>query len=136
MYYIFTFFTYIFSYYKIIRKNQEGYYIAIQNCNNAGNSNEFIEFMLGIIDEAVDGMIIEQKETTQETTQENYTVLNETQQNIIKLIKNKPSITQKEIAKELNITRDGVKYNINALKELGIVEREGSTKKGSWKIVK
>lgn len=91
--------------------------------------------MLSIIDEAVDGMIIEQKETTQETTQENYAVLNETQRNIIKLLKNEPSITQKEIAKELSITRDGVKYNINVLKELGIVVREGSTKKGSWKIL-
>ena len=120
---------------SIIRKHQEGYYTAIQNCNNAGNSNEFIEFMLSIIDEAVDGMIIAQKETTQETTQENYAVLNETQRNIIKLLKNEPSITQKEIAKELSITRDGVKYNMNVLKELGIVVREGSTKKGSWKIL-
>lgn len=72
----------------------------------------------------------------QKTTQETFTMLNETQQNIIKLIKNKPSITQKEIAKELDITRDGVKYNMNVLKELGIVVREGSTKKGSWKILK
>lgn len=38
--------------------HQEEYYTAIQNCNNAGNSNEFIEFMLKIIDEAVDGMIL------------------------------------------------------------------------------
>ena len=76
------------------------------------------------------------QETTLKTTQENYTILNETQQNIIKLIKNQPSITQKEIAKELNITRDGVKYNMNVLKELGIVVREGSTKKGNWKILK
>ena len=73
--------------------------------------------------------------TTQETTQENYSMLNETQTGIIKLIKENPSITQKEIAKELNITRDGVKYNMNVLKELGIVVREGSTKKGNWKIL-
>ena len=52
------------------------------------------------------------------------------------LIKNNPSITQKEIAKTLDITRDGVKYNMNVLKELGIAIREGSTKKGSWKILK
>ena len=53
---------------SIIRKHQNDYYIAIQNCNNAGNSNEFIEFMLKVIDEAVDGVIIDQ-ETTQEITQ-------------------------------------------------------------------
>ncbi len=76
------------------------------------------------------------QETTLKTTQENFAMLNEIQQNIINLIKDKPSITQKEIAKELDITRDGVKYNMNILKEVGIVEREGSTKKGIWKILK
>ena len=76
------------------------------------------------------------QKTTQETTQENFAMLNETQQNIIKLIKNNPSITQKELAKELKITRDGVKYNISVLKEMNIIIREGSTKKGNWKILK
>ena len=47
-------------------------------------------------------------------------MLNENQVSIIKLIKNNPSITQKDIAKELNMTRDGDKYNINVLKEMEI----------------
>ena len=56
---------------SMIRKNQEEYYTAIQNCNNAGDSTEFIEFMLKIIDEAVDEMtLISIQETIQETTQE------------------------------------------------------------------
>ena len=76
------------------------------------------------------------QEATQETTQENYAMLNETQIHIIKLIKENPSITQKEIAKELKMTRDGVKYNMNVLKEMSIISREGSTKKGKWKILK
>ena len=113
---------------SIIRKHQEEYYIAIQNCNNAGNSNEFIEFMLKIIDEAVDGMILNQQETTQETTQKT------TQEKIINLIKKNPSITQVEMAKALDLTRDGISYNIKALKEKGIIERVGSTKNGIWKI--
>lgn len=115
---------------SIIRKHQEEYYTAIQNCNNAGNSNEFIEFMLKVIDEAVDGMILNQQETTQETTQKT------TQEKIINLIKKNPSITQVEMAKALNLTRDGISYNIKALKEKGIIERVGSTKNGIWKILK
>ena len=110
---------------SIIRKHQDDYYIAIQNCNNAGNSNEFIEFMLKVIDEAVDGVIIDQ-ETTQETTQEN----------ILKLIKKNPNITQTEMAKILGITRDGISYNIKQLKNKGIIERVGATKNGKWVIVK
>ena len=113
---------------SIIRKHQEEYYTAIQNCNNAGNSNEFIEFMLKIIDEAVDGMILNQQETTQETTQKT------TQEKIINLIKKNPAITQVEMAKILDLTRDGISYNIKILKEKGIIERVGSTKNGFWKI--
>lgn len=113
---------------SIIRKHQEKYYTAIQNCNNAGNSNEFIEFMLKVIDEAVDGMILNQQETTQETAQKT------TQEKIINLIKKNSSITQVEMAKALDLTRDGISYNIKVLKEKGIIERVGSTKKGIWKI--
>lgn len=81
--------------------------------------------MLKIIDEAVDGMILTSaQETAQETTQEK----------IINLIKKNPSITQIEMAKELNLTRDGISYNIRKLKENGIIERVGSTKNGIWKI--
>ena len=113
---------------SMIKKNQEKYYTAIQNCNNAGNSTEFIEFMLKIIDEAVDEMILKQQETTQKTTQKT------TQEKIINLIKKNQSITQAEMAKTLELTRDGIAYNIKVLKEKGIIERVGSTKNGIWKI--
>ena len=83
--------------------------------------------MLKIIDEAVDGMILtSNQETTQETTQEK----------IINLIKKNPSITQVEMAKALDLTRDGISYNIKVLKEKGIIERVGSNKNGIWKILK
>ncbi len=83
--------------------------------------------MLKVIDEAVDGMILtSNKETTQETTQEK----------IINLIKKNPSITQEEMAKAINLTRDGISYNMKVLKEKGIIERVGSTKNGIWKILK
>ena len=103
---------------SIIRKHQEKYYEVIQNCNNVGNSNEFIEFMLEIIDEAVDNVIIEQEKTTQETAQET------TQEKILKLIRKNPSITQTEMAKALEITRDGISYNIKILKNNGLIVRE------------
>ena len=40
-----------------IKKYQEDYYKAIQNCNNKGESTEFIEFILKMIDEVLDGLI-------------------------------------------------------------------------------
>lgn len=41
-----------------IKKYQEEYYKVIQKCNTNGDSTEFIEFMLKMIDEVLDGIII------------------------------------------------------------------------------
>lgn len=35
----------------------------------------------------------------------------------------------------LEITRDGIKYNINSLKNMNIIKRVGSDKKGYWEII-
>ena len=40
------------------------------------------------------------------------------------------------MAKALDLTRDGISYNIKTLKNKGIIERVGPTKNGIWKIVK
>lgn len=40
-----------------IKKYQEDYYKAIQNCNSKGESSEFIEFILKMIDEVLDSLI-------------------------------------------------------------------------------
>lgn len=50
----------IFEYVPIetqIKKYQDGYYSSINNCNKNGNSNEFIEFMLTMIDEVLEDML-------------------------------------------------------------------------------
>ena len=107
---------------SMIKKNQEDYYKVIDNCNKAGNSTEFIEFMLKMIDDTID-------ETTKNTTQET------TQEKIINLIRKNPNITQTQMAKILGLTRDGISYNIKQLKDNGIIERIGATKNGYW-IVK
>ena len=51
----------IFEYVPIeseIMKYQEKYYSSIRNCNFKGESTEFIEFMLKMIDEVLDGIVI------------------------------------------------------------------------------
>ena len=61
--------------------------------------------------------------------------INETQENIIDLIKKNPNITQNEIGNTLNINKSTVMRNINKLKEKNIIARIGSTKNGQWKIL-
>lgn len=51
----------IFEYIPIesqMKKYQEKYYKAINNCNKVGNSNEFIEFMLDMIDKELDSLLL------------------------------------------------------------------------------
>ena len=106
---------------SLIKKYQDDYYEVISKCNGIGNSNEFIEFMLKMIDETVSELLLS---TTQETTQEK----------IIALIKESPNITQEQLAVKLGLTRDGVSYNIKKLREQGKIKRIGSTKSGTWII--
>jgi len=69
------------------------------------------------------------QETIQETTQET------TQERILNIIKNKPYITRNQIAKEIGLTSDGVKYNLDVLRKNGRIRHIGPTKKGHWVIV-
>lgn len=110
---------------SLIKKYQEEYYKIIDNCNKIGESTEFIEFMLKMIYETIDKIIIEQN-STKETTEEK----------IINLIKMNPNITQNEMAEKLGLTRDGISYNIKNLKDKKIIKRIGSPKTGTWKILK
>ena len=66
---------------------------------------------------------------TQEITQE-------IEVKILDLIGEKPSITGKEMADKLGIKEDAVKYRLNKLRSLGIIEHQGPTKAGVWVITK
>lgn len=68
--------------------------------------------------------------TTQETTREALAEIR-----ILELIKEKPTITRKELAKEIGLTEDGIKYNLDKLRKTNRIKRVGSTKSGHWKIV-
>ena len=41
-----------------------------------------------------------------------------------------------EMAKKLEITRDGVRYHLNKLKIDGVIEHIGTSKTGYWVIIK
>ena len=68
---------------------------------------------------------------------ENFTEnLSKTQIKIIKEIEKNKTITQKNIANNLKVSRQTISTNIKKLKELRYIERIGSDRKGYWKILK
>ncbi|MFT6408437.1 MAG: putative HTH transcriptional regulator [Arenicella sp.] len=63
--------------------------------------------------------------TTQETTQEK----------ILALLRENPSITRKALAERIGITPDGIKYHLDKLKTAGIIQHSGPTKGGHWQVL-
>ena len=54
---------------------------------------------------------------------------------LIVLLKQQPDITTKEIMKNIGITNNQVKYYIKKLKDDGKIERLGTNRKGSWRVM-
>ena len=65
---------------------------------------------------------------------EKITKLNNTQTQIINLIRDNPSITQKEMSEIIGMALPTIRKNVQILKSRGILIREGATKKGIWII--
>ena len=62
--------------------------------------------------------------------------LTETQNNIIGLMLDSPTITQETLARLLDVNIRTIQRNIKILMDMGLVERTGSTKKGMWIVRK
>ena len=61
--------------------------------------------------------------------------LNKIQLQIIEIIKENPTITAKEISEKVgNRGLPAIKWNLKQLKENGILERKGTTRRGMWII--
>ena len=60
--------------------------------------------------------------------------LNNTQIQMINLIRDNPCITQKEMAEKIGMALPTIRKNIQILKNKEIITREGATKKGMWII--
>lgn len=62
--------------------------------------------------------------------------ITETQNNIIGLMLDSPTITQETLARLLDVNIRTIQRNIKILMDMGLVERTGATKKGKWIVRK
>ena len=87
------------------------------------------------VDEAVDVQVENQHENKKTTMKTTKKTTKKTTEKIYDIIKENPYISTKDISETIgNITADGVRYHINKLKKLGVLERVGADKGGYWKI--
>ena len=75
------------------------------------------------------------EKTTQKTAQKTTQKTEKTTQKILDIIKNNPQVTRKELAELVGITADGIKWNLEKLKETGKIRRIGPDKGGKWDII-
>lgn len=82
------------------------------------------------------------KETiTQSATQSTQSATQSTQsdeikpvQRIIEIIEQNPLLSQKQMAEKLSLNQNTLKYYIKKMREKGIIERVGSSRKGKWVV--
>ena len=118
---------------SMIKKNQEEYYMAIQNCNNAGKSTEFIEFMLKIINDTIDEMM-----NSKEMKDKAQLLLSDNEMKIIECIKRNVLIGAKEIIEETNIADRTARRILKKLLDNNTIETIGNGEKDpnkKYKIV-
>lgn len=77
----------------------------------------------------------ENRETgTEMIEDELLSVLSDTEKKVAKLILKNPEITQDKMAEVMGMSKNGIRYVMNKLKNKGILVRVGATKKGKWSI--
>ena len=54
---------------------------------------------------------------------------------ILELLRERPKITIADLVEETRLSRNGVKWNIDKMKEEGLVRRVGPANGGHWEVV-
>lgn len=124
---------------NMIYEKQEEYYNAINESTKQGESTYFIEFMLETIKDAMLELQVTNQVTNQATNQATSDFLKEKNLNsiekqIIEVIIQNPTLSQKKIAIMLDEKYSKVKFYMEELKKKKIIYREGSSQKGKWVI--
>lgn len=106
---------------SMIKKNQEDYYKVIDNCNKAGESTEFIEFMLKMINDTIDDVI-----NSREMKDKLELLLSENESKIIECIKRNVLIGAKDIIEQTSIADRTARRILSKLAENGMIEIVGN----------
>ena len=106
---------------SMIKKIQEEYYKVIDNCNKAGESTEFIEFMLKMINDTIDDVI-----NSREMKDKLELLLSENESKIIECIKRNVLIGAKDIIEQTSIADRTARRILSKLAENGMIEIVGN----------
>ena len=116
---------------SMIKKNQNEYYQAIQNCNNAGESTEFIEFMLKMINDTVDEM-----NNSKEMKDKSMLLLSDNELKVLECIKKNVIIGAKDIIEITKLSDSTVRRTLKKLLQNNQIETTDNNEKSPNKKYK
>ncbi|MCL2176536.1 MAG: putative DNA binding domain-containing protein [Firmicutes bacterium] len=101
------------------------------------DSFDISENFLSAVFKYDDKVLSRLKEKAKDKAIEAKSEINKLQSDILQLIKTNNNLSAKQIAETIgNATERTIQRNLDTLKEIGYIERVGSRKTGSWKIVR
>ena len=116
---------------SVIRKHQKGYYDAIERSNQVGDCTVFVEFMTGVIYEALTetavALVGEEAGRVRMSSKETA---------LYTLIRDGYFTDIDQAAELMGVSRPTLSRCIRSLKDKGLIEKEGNRKSGVWHIVR
>lgn len=101
---------------------------------NQENQNTSIETGAEAVNTSKKGLNTSIKKDADNKNIDDKSEFSETEQRLLTLIKENPTMTMDEMASHSGLSRAGVQYALNVLRSKGVITREGSRKKGVWMI--
>lgn len=108
---------------SIILQTQQDYYAAFAESEAAGDCAPFVEYMLQAIKTALEPYCLPEDPQAQRA------------EALLAYVSQNPEASIQMIAEHLGVGRATVDRTIAALRQEGRLEREGSKRKGSWKVL-
>lgn len=120
----------------LVKEHQEDYYDALAGSDEQGDCTRFIEFMLGMISQALDDVITSGNDDGINDGI-NDGIKNEaeaTRKQLLSLVHKNPSMTVKQMASELGISIRQAERIVSGLKQDGKLVRIGAKRNGRWEV--
>ena len=116
----------------LVKEHQEDYYDTLAGSDEQGDCTQFIEFMLGMISQALDDVI-----TSGNDDGINDGIKNEAEnmrERLLLLVRKNPSMTVKQMASELGVSIRQAERIVSSLKQDKKLIRIGANRNGRWEV--
>ena len=120
----------------LVKERQEEYYDALAGSDEQGDSTRFIEFMLGMISQALDDALTAGNDVGINGGM-NVGITNEaeaTRERLLSLVRDNSSMTVRQMASELGISTRQAERIVSGLKREGRLVRIGANRNGHWEV--